>query len=77
MTGWQSIETAPKDETFVLLYFPPGMEPWQAEADGMVLGFWSEEYADWFHSEAAGNSLTARGAAQPTHWMPLPEPPTG
>jgi hypothetical protein len=73
MTDWRPIATAPKDETFVLLYFPDMNRPWQAEADGRVIGFWSEKYREWYHSEAAGNSLSEY--AHPTHWMPLPEPP--
>jgi hypothetical protein len=72
MGEWQPIETSPKDETWVLLYFANG-SPWQVEADGMILAFWSVEGNDWFNGEAASNSLT--GHNDPTHWMPLPEPP--
>lgn len=70
---WQSIESAPKDETWVILFFAD-RAPWQAEADGMVLGFWSEEYGAWFDSEAASNALNE--SVEPTHWMSLPAPPT-
>ncbi len=70
---WQPIETAPKDETWVILYFAEGC-PWQAEANGMVFAFWSTgEDPDWYDSEAASNSLTEH--YKPTHWMPLPAPP--
>jgi len=71
MMNWQPIETAPKDETWVLLFFGDG--PWPPEANGIDIGFWSEEYGDWFDSEAAGNSLTEH--SKPTHWQPLPSPP--
>jgi hypothetical protein len=70
MTQWQPIEMAPKDETWVLLWFPedaPAPEP------RVRSGFWSEEYADWFDSEAAGNSLTEILGA-PTHWAALTAP---
>jgi hypothetical protein len=66
---WQPIESAPRDETWLLLYWGDE-QPWQVEANGMALGFWSIEGADWFDSEAASNPLLA-----PTHWMPLPAPP--
>lgn len=70
--GWQPIETAPKDESWVLLYFGKSLGAFEAE--NMALGFWSDEHADWFGSEAASCSL-ASGGAGPTHWMPLPKPP--
>lgn len=60
---WQPIETAPRDETWVLLWGKDEETPLTAQwrgnnwltPDGIV---WSEE------------ELYA-----PTHWMPLPEPP--
>ena len=66
--GWEDISTAPKDESWVLLYAPHfGDEP-------MVrLGFWGEG-DDWFDSEAASHSLTAFGW-QPIAWKPF-EPPS-
>ena len=68
--GWRHIESAPKDETWVMLFFPEPHRPWQAEAGGIVLGFWSSEFAAWFASEAANNALNEH--YEPSHWMPLP-----
>ena len=65
---WQPIETAPKDETWILLWFPLGDET------KCKIGFWSEQYADWFDSEAASHSITSWGVS-PTHWMLLPDAP--
>jgi hypothetical protein len=65
---WRPIETAPKDETWVLLYFPGGDET------KCKTGFWSEGSVDWYGSESDSHSMTDF-FDQPTHWMPLPEPP--
>ncbi len=72
---WQKIETAPRDETLVLLYFPEA--PWSIEGN-IGIGFYSTNADDvpeedrWFRLESDGNPFDER----PTHWMPLPEPPT-
>lgn len=71
-TGWQPIDTAPKDGTRVLLcdacFAYPKAYP-QCVAQGFWLetghwGYWADRISDfqlvWF---------------APTHWMPLPEPP--
>ena len=61
MSGWQPIETAPKDGTVVLLLGRSGRH-----ADGFFepkayngIGVWVWPYVH----------------AEPTHWQPLPEPP--
>jgi hypothetical protein len=71
--NWQPIETAPKDGTLVLLYFPGGC----FSNDGNVcVGFWSTDGSDdWFSRECDSNSMTELGDF-PTHWMPIPEPPS-
>lgn len=71
MIDWQLISTAPKDETWVLLFFD-GYDP--VPEPTYKVGFWSTEYADWYDWEGAGNSLTCFGD-QPTHWAEL-QPPT-
>lgn len=71
MIDWQLIETAPKDESWVLLYFPtdgPAVQP------TYKTGFWSIKSGDWYDWEGAGNSMTAFGDF-PTHWAAL-HPPT-
>ena len=66
MSEWQPIETAPRDETPVLLFIPDV---------GMVVGdFAVAAFApagEWFEC------YNSEGLApnKPTHWMPLPEPP--
>jgi hypothetical protein len=67
--NWQPIESAPKDSTWVLL--------WQAGWQAPLTGFWCEDYygvpkaPHWVFCNPWAFS---RG--QPTHWMPLPPPPT-
>lgn len=61
MSEWQPIETAPKDETDVVLYFESGKVP-------RVAGFYRGEWLCALH----GCELQEH----PTHWMPLPPPPT-
>jgi hypothetical protein len=58
-TGWQPIETAPRDGTKFLCWVPRG--PYE----GISINRWKEGY--WW--------CTSR-ANPPTHWMPLPEPPS-
>jgi hypothetical protein len=68
---WRAIETAPKDGTAVLLYSPDSTEPqifighfieFEGEA-GRWQDYWREDGCWPIHAE-------------PTHWMPLPKPPT-
>jgi hypothetical protein len=68
---WQGIESAPKDGTEILGYEANG---------GICIYHWDDQryhkkpkpyWKRWFYG--AGYD---RGQ-QPTHWMPLPEPPTG
>lgn len=68
--GWQPIETAPKDETGVLLFqggqtFSPC--EWQKEGVISEVGFWL-----WWQSESSGWMTELKN---PTHWRPHPEPP--
>ena len=60
---WQPIETAPKDGTNVLIWPMHGYRVGLAFFDTARGGVWSE----W-----PGRV----GGFVPTHWMPLPEPPT-
>lgn len=65
---WYPIETAPKDGTPVLLFWPFITE------DGFVIsGYWYDPIdvpGRWY------SDLVNGGATQPRHWMPLPPPPT-
>ncbi len=60
MTDWQPINTAPKDGTYVLVY---------GRHEGVRIGKWETLFDDW---EAPYEG----GLLEPTHWMPLPDPPT-
>jgi len=74
MTEWQPIETAPKDNTLVLLYAK--IDPDPNFSDFMDVGYW-ETYNFWLgpvppEGPCWNWSLSEH---QPTHWMHLPEPP--
>ena len=66
MMEWQTIETAPKDGTNILLYV------FSHEPDYGV-GYWNGDY--WSMTVHADRLYDEFGS--PTHWMPLPEPPKG
>lgn len=67
MTEWQPISTAPQDGSIVLGYFPAFREcrtTWNRLhlLDGRLWATHADRSPD-------------RWSEQPTHWMPLPEPP--
>jgi hypothetical protein len=70
MSEWQPIETAPKDGARVLLgRFAPRMDRH---------GYCA---VDWYRQAKDGNGFIGFGKFNmtfwpPTHWMPLPAPPT-
>jgi hypothetical protein len=73
---WQPIETAPRDGTFVDLWFPHNGETLQSRrvADCRWLkikAFEADSLYAWF-AQSGGRAFRMDG---PTHWMPLPEPP--
>lgn len=65
---WQPIETAPEMET-VLLYAP-----------GLVhVGHFNTTNNKWWtytNGEGTISEVNLNSWAKPTHWMPLPEPPS-
>ena len=56
---WQPIETAPKDGTGLLVY----------SDERIISAMWSDGADDWVEV------VHEYTFANPTHWMPLPEPP--
>lgn len=60
-SGWRPIETAPKDGTFVLTALESGYL--------LVLQYCANNY--WRR-----HVMDDKGLWNPTHWMPLPNPPT-
>jgi len=57
---WQPIETAPKDDTQILL----------TDGSEVSQGWWEPDYG-WLGWEV----YRAVHRFTPTHWMPLPDPP--
>jgi hypothetical protein len=62
--GWQPMDSAPKDGTRVLLWWPY----WNHTRP--LVGYWAE--GDWHASERLEGS-----SEQPQGWQPLPPAPTG
>jgi hypothetical protein len=73
MVDWQPIETAPKDGTRILLW----------DTDEAVIAKWGEismgGAEGWQIAvvNMVGDVNYYEAAFNPTHWMPLPEPPRG
>ena len=66
MSDWQPIETAPKDGGRILLYVPPyGPSCGHYRESG-----WGRGTSNWYAASVLNKE------AEPTHWMPLPAPPT-
>jgi len=65
MSMWKPIETAPKDGTACLIY---------TEMGEMYLAYWDvwPMVSGW----VIGYDQTPDNRIRPTHWMPLPKPPT-
>lgn len=76
MSDWLPIETAPKDGTQILVY---------SKEDGVMWVSWETEQVflpgykpekKWCvpgsHQDEQGGAYTT---SNPTHWMPVPEPP--
>ncbi len=62
MSEWQDIETAPKDGSLLLLCMSPHRG--YLEVPMKVGGYWGERWNIF------------GGSWIPTHWQPLPSPPT-
>lgn len=88
-SGWQPIETAPRDGTKILL----GRNRTEEHAAESTLGYWIKEeqdgldymgndagFVDLFYQtfrpgRSFGNVKYQYAAYTPTHWMPLPNAP--
>ena len=69
--AWKPIETAPRDGTVILL----------GSRGGCWIGKWLQIYGSGYRPENPWSSLMLNHNhmgekwMQPTHWMPLPQPP--
>jgi hypothetical protein len=81
MSDWQPIATAPKDGSDVLLWADTRaatdlafyLQTGGKHFAGVQIGYWEDAVAHPMQTEQAGWRLPMVG--EPTHWMPLPEPP--
>lgn len=72
MTGWQTIESAPADET-ILVWLPSFKLVRMARfSTGTFFGKRSKGWSVWL---SGGSSNHLGKDAAPTHWMKLPEAP--
>ena len=62
--NWHPIETAPQDGTPIRLFCP------RLSEDGVIVGFWNA--GKWFMRQDGPYPVVLK----PTHWMPIPPPPT-
>jgi hypothetical protein len=81
MSEWQPIETAPKDGSVLLVWYPIGDYPSGNHVFASFVcfrgkiprgTFYGEPYRDGWCNDHNGAYLPV----EPTHWMPLPTPPT-
>jgi len=81
---WQPIETAPKDDTRVMLFDESLLYDDHSYEDCIFIGFRSVEFInqplvwlDWNAcNEYGGEPYEGFRILRPTHWMPFPQPPT-
>ena len=88
MTDWQPIETAPRDGTEILVWYELATVPivhiaWfnsehEWHRTGQYFGGW-ESLDDWLgwwsYTRSSITQERLDEDREPTHWMPLPEPP--
>ena len=65
---WQPIETAPKNETRILVCATLRGASLGSGRD-VAIAWWDAHYEIWVTG--------FQNNPEPTHWMPLPEPPKG
>ena len=69
MSEWQSIETAPRDK-WILAWWPESLE-WGPE-ECIAPAYWREYKGESGRFQDVSDAFIY----QPTHWMPLPPPPS-
>ena len=73
MAEWQPIETAPRDGTLILVTGVNGLNTVLAAYYWEGDDYSPNPYKGW---SGIVNSFGEQRIAEPTHWMPLPEPPS-
>lgn len=68
MNEWQPIETAPKDGTRILAFYPKEEENYKILSVALI-------YRKWRLCPDGGYDFEFEIVGDPTHWMPLPNPP--
>ena len=75
MSNWQPISTAPKDGTRLMLYGCEFRRHWYGT--GYYFKGVPGDGEGWIaHSFLTQPHNDSSGTFQPSHWMPLPEPPS-
>lgn len=75
MSEWRTIDSAPRDGSEILLYIPRNS---QYRPEMVVVGRWNDRDIKPYFTNDCERLYGVRNTRkhQPTHWMPLPEPPT-
>ena len=74
MSEWQPIETAPKDGTHILAYrLPVGIRFTNNTNPPTVVHWFDDSDEPGFYTSV--NERAPEHPFNPTHWMPLPDPP--
>lgn len=75
MSDWQPIETAPRDGTHILVINAAFLHEGE-----MCVAFWhtlrGEKQEDGRWDVTGYGGYEAEPEVEPTHWQPLPEPPS-
>lgn len=72
MSEWQPIETAPKDGRLIVVHgIEPGEYGYTEDRPNTTVARWA--YGGWQPTRGGGRY---DHGIRPTHWMPLPEPPS-
>ena len=84
-TDWQTLKTAPKDgRTLLLGYFNSNCS-WRTVrgqwiSQDYIDNYFEDDWADadpgWYETVVESDSLPNCWLIDPTHWMPIPPPPT-
>ena len=70
MTDWRPIETAPRDKTPILAFFP-AYSTLKGNKPARQVVIWSTARGRWRYADDGSMS----SLYPPTHWKPLQEPP--